>query len=269
MSQQVWFWIATFPDPLSLSLSFLWSLSHLSIEWQKAKNKQIKHRYPSSVVKYISTPQWRAKYALYFTVLSRHLALTIPLSYSSHPLPSISCAILNIYISGFNSLVLLLFLLPGDRCCSSTWLHFKASSPYSALKVGRSTGNLPPPTYMFRSPPLPPPAALEAQEHQRPVGPCWVNARPPAKPPSGSLPSNLLSAPYSPPRTPDSLPPKSAFNNPCRNLTLPLTRTLTCICQYSWIQSWWCTVTYPNNTYTLNKRKKVSLDWLQWKENNP
>lgn len=144
MSEQVWFWLATFPDPLSLSLSFLWSLSHLSIEWQKAKNKQIKHRYPSSVVKYISTPQWRAKYALYFTVLSRHLTLTIPLSYSSHPLPSISCAILNIYISGFNSLVLVLFLLPGDRCCSSTWLHFKASSPYSALKVGRSTGNLPP-----------------------------------------------------------------------------------------------------------------------------
>ncbi len=36
-----------------------------------------------------------------------------------------------------------------------------------------------------------------------------------------------------PPRTP---PPKSALHNPCRNLTLPLTRTLTCICQYSWIQ---------------------------------
>lgn len=95
----------------------------------------------------------------------------------------------------------------------------------------------------FALPSLPPPAALEAQEHQRPVGPCWVSARPPAKPPSGSLPSSLLSAPYSTPRTPRSLPPKSALHNPCRNLTLPLTRTLKCICQYSWIQSWWCTVT--------------------------
>lgn len=188
-------------------------LSHLSIEWQKAKNKQIKHRYPSSVVKYISTPQWRAKYALYFTVLSRHLALTIPLSYSFLPFLSISCAILNIYISGFNSLVLVLFLLPGDRCCSSTWLHFKASSPHTALKVGRSTGNLFFPPYMFRSPPTPTPSCPGSPGASKTSGPVLGQRQAPCQAPLRLSPiqppvSSILNTSNPPLPSPQISPPQ-------------------------------------------------------------
>ncbi len=50
-------WITTFPDPTAVSLSiFSWSLSHLSIEWQKAKNKQIKQISIQCGEIYLDTP---------------------------------------------------------------------------------------------------------------------------------------------------------------------------------------------------------------------